>query len=346
MNDIPAGRPVTLHPTAFVAPGAVVVGDVTLGERSSVWFNTVVRGDVAPISVGEETNLQDNSTVHVDEGFPTRIGARVTVGHRSIVHGCTIEDDCLIGMGSVLLSGCRIGAGSLVGAASLVREGQVVPPGSLVLGSPARVVGEVNESHVAAIRRGSVTYAGLAMAWMKRGLARPADPWGMVARDRGPMSRQEWNAHVSELARSPGWVEARSAGLRASAWRRAEARPNAAEILLQMRDEDRRLRGPCLERLLRGEEGLVLEPPGAGEGREGEPAAMLEEWRGERTLLVRALAPLGPGHWWRIAGHPTRGPFNLGELVREWVDEDLDRRGRMDEALGSRGLHPVPEPGE
>lgn len=339
--DALSDRRVTLHPTTFVAPGAVVVGDVTLGPRSSVWFNTVVRGDVDAVSVGEDSNLQDNSTVHVDEGRPAVIGARVTVGHRTIVHGCVIEDDCLIGMGSVLLSGCRVGAGSLVGAASLVREGQVIPPGSLALGAPARVVGPVGETHLAAIRHGSSTYRELALACMRRGLARPADRLGAVMRDRGPMSRHEWEALVGELARSPEWVEARSAGA-GSAWRRADARPGAVDLLGLMLSSDRELRRPCLDRLLSGEEGVALDfheswAASAGD-RDLEPATALADWRKERTALVRALAPLGPERWSRIAGHPTRGPFTLAELVREWVEEDLERRARLDQALGRRGL--------
>ena len=148
-----------IHPSAFVAPGAVVVGAVSLAARSSVWFNTVVRGDTARIEVGEGTNLQDNTVVHVDQGQPALIGAGVTVGHRAIVHGCVIEDDCLIGMGSIVLSGARIGHGSLVGAGALVREGQDIAPGSLVVGAPARVVGPVSESHREAIRNGAAHYA-------------------------------------------------------------------------------------------------------------------------------------------------------------------------------------------
>ena len=107
-----------------------------------MWFNTVVRGDSERIEIGSHTNVQDNSTVHVDEGMPALVGNRVTVGHRAIVHGCVIGDDVLVGMGAVVLSGARIGAGSLIGASALVRENEVIPPGSLVLGSPAKVVGD------------------------------------------------------------------------------------------------------------------------------------------------------------------------------------------------------------
>src|SRR2546430_4492921 len=115
---IPAREAVNIdiHPTAFIAPGAVVLGDVTLGAHASVWYNAVLRGDMAAIVVGENTNLQDGTIVHVDERLPARIGARVGVGHRAILHGCTVEDDCLIGMGSVLLNGVHIGTGSVVAA--------------------------------------------------------------------------------------------------------------------------------------------------------------------------------------------------------------------------------------
>lgn len=121
------------------------MGDVTLGPRSSVWYGAVLRGDMARIVIGESTNIQDGTIVHVDEGRPALIGARVGVGHRVIVHGCTVEDECLIGMGSVLLNGVVIGSGSVVAAGAVVLEGMVVPPGSLVMGVPARVARPVDE---------------------------------------------------------------------------------------------------------------------------------------------------------------------------------------------------------
>ena len=160
---------VRLDPSVFVARGAVVVGDVELRARSSVWFNTVVRGDSAPVTVGEDTNLQDLCVVHEDEGLPAVIGARVTVGHRAILHGCIIGDDCLVGMGAIVLSGAQIGAGSLIGAGALVREGMRVPPGSLVIGMPARVVGPVGPDHREAIRRGAEHYVALARSYLERG---------------------------------------------------------------------------------------------------------------------------------------------------------------------------------
>jgi len=128
------------------------MGDVTLGPRASVWYGAVLRGDMDRIVVGEATNLQDGTIVHVDEGRPTLIGARVGVGHRVILHGCTVEDECLIGMGSVLLNGVVIGSGSVVAAGAVVLEGMVVPPGSLVLGVPARVARPVDEALRARIR--------------------------------------------------------------------------------------------------------------------------------------------------------------------------------------------------
>jgi carbonic anhydrase/acetyltransferase-like protein (isoleucine patch superfamily) len=135
-----------IHPTAFIAPNASVLGDVSLGEDSSVWYGAVLRGDVDAISVGMQTNLQDGTIVHVDEGVPCTIGARVGVGHRAILHGCTVEDDCLIGMGSVLLNGVRIGRGSVVAAGAVIPERMTVPPGSLVMGVPGRIVRPVGEA--------------------------------------------------------------------------------------------------------------------------------------------------------------------------------------------------------
>jgi len=128
------------------------MGDVTLGPRANVWYGAVLRGDMDRIVVGEATNLQDGTIVHVDERRPALIGARVGVGHRVILHGCTVEDECLIGMGSVLLNGVVIGSGSVVAAGAVVSEGMVVPPGSLVMGVPARVARPVDEALRARIR--------------------------------------------------------------------------------------------------------------------------------------------------------------------------------------------------
>jgi len=140
-----------IHPTAFIAPSAVVLGDVSLGRDASIWYHTVIRGDSAPISVGQSTNVQDLSMLHADEGFPCTLGARVCVGHRAILHGCTVEDDCLIGMGAILLNGVNVGRGSVVAAGAVLTEGTEVPPGSLVMGLPGRVVRPVDTELVARI---------------------------------------------------------------------------------------------------------------------------------------------------------------------------------------------------
>lgn len=134
-----AGRTPAIDPSAFVASGARVVGEVSLAEGSSVWYNAVLRGDSASVVLGAGSNLQDNVTVHVDAGHGVVIGADVSVGHNAVVHGCTIGDGSLIGMGSVVLSGARIGAGCLISGGAVVLEGTVVPDGSLVAGVPGKV---------------------------------------------------------------------------------------------------------------------------------------------------------------------------------------------------------------
>jgi carbonic anhydrase/acetyltransferase-like protein (isoleucine patch superfamily) len=150
-----------VHPTAFVHARAFVVGDVTLGERVSVWPTAVLRGDTSHIVVGAESNIQDGSVVHVDRGVPTTIGARVAIGHRAIVHGATIEDECLIGMGAILLNGVHVGRGSIVGAGAVCPEGMVIPPGSLVLGVPGRVVRATTDAERARIARTVASYLEL-----------------------------------------------------------------------------------------------------------------------------------------------------------------------------------------
>src|ERR1041385_2012831 len=129
-----------IHPTSFIHSTATVCGNVTLGARVSVWANAVIRGDSDTIEVGEDSNIQDGTVVHVDDGVPTKIGKRVGVGHRAIIHGATVEDDCLIGMGAILLNGVCVGTGSIVAAGAVVREGFEIPPNSLVMGVPGRVV--------------------------------------------------------------------------------------------------------------------------------------------------------------------------------------------------------------
>lgn len=131
--------------SAWVADTAVVRGNITLGEQVSIWFGAVLRGDEAPIMIGAESNIQDGAVLHVSANFPCQIGRRVTIGHRAIVHGCTIEDGVLIGMGAIVLDGAHIGKGAMVAAGAVVAPGMKVPPNSLVLGVPAKVRGALNE---------------------------------------------------------------------------------------------------------------------------------------------------------------------------------------------------------
>lgn len=133
-------------PTAWIAPGVTLLGDVVIGARSSVWYGSVLRGDADQIVIGCDTNIQDLTVVHVDTGVSCRVGDRVGVGHRAIIHGCTIEDDALIGMGAILLNGARVERGAVVGAGALVLEGRTIPAGMLAVGSPAQVVGPVGEA--------------------------------------------------------------------------------------------------------------------------------------------------------------------------------------------------------
>ncbi len=133
-----------IDPTAWIAPGAHVMGRVTLGAGASVWFGAALRGDNEAIVVGPGTNIQENSVLHTDWGFPLTIGANCTVGHKAMLHGCTIGDGTLIGMGATILNGAVIGQGCLIGAGSLITEGKVIPDGSLVMGAPGRVVRELD----------------------------------------------------------------------------------------------------------------------------------------------------------------------------------------------------------
>src|SRR5258707_2477606 len=145
--------------TAYIHPSAQVIGDVVVGERSSIWPNTTVRGDVHYIRIGEETNVQDNSCLHVQrDEFPLILGNRVTVAHSVTLHGCVIEDEVLIGMGAIVMNGARIGTGSIVAAGALVTEGMQVPPGSVVMGMPGKVRREATEQDRARITRHADSY--------------------------------------------------------------------------------------------------------------------------------------------------------------------------------------------
>ena len=149
-------------PTSWTAPTAVLVGDVALAEEASVWYGAVLRSESEPIRVGPRSNVQDGCVVHVDPGFPATLGRGVTVGHAAVLHGCTVEDDVLVGMGATVLNGARIGAGSMVAAGAVVLEGTQVPPGSLVAGVPAKVRRELSDEEKQAVRANADHYVALA----------------------------------------------------------------------------------------------------------------------------------------------------------------------------------------
>jgi len=151
-----------IAPTAWIDPTAVVIGDVTIGERSSVWPNAVLRGDVNKITIGEETNVQDGSVLHVEHALHELIlGNRVTVGHSVVLHGCTVEDDSLIGIGAIVLNGARIGRGSVIAAGALVPEGMQIPPGSMAMGVPAKIKREVTPEEQERFRVNAQHYVDL-----------------------------------------------------------------------------------------------------------------------------------------------------------------------------------------
>ncbi|WP_405878191.1 gamma carbonic anhydrase family protein [Streptomyces sp. NBC_01136] len=158
------GKDPRVDPEAFAAPTSVVIGDVTLHAGASVWYGAVLRADAGPIVIGADSNIQDNCTLHVDPGFPITVGERVSVGHNAVLHGATVEDDCLIGMGATVLNGAVIGAGSLVAAQALVPQGMQVPPGSLVAGVPAKVKRPLTEEERQGLTLNGTFYVDLAKA--------------------------------------------------------------------------------------------------------------------------------------------------------------------------------------
>jgi carbonic anhydrase/acetyltransferase-like protein (isoleucine patch superfamily) len=147
-----------IHPSAFIAPGAMIIGAVTIGEESSVWFNCVLRGDLEYIEVGERTNIQDGTVVHLDPGFPCVIGDDVTIGHGAIIHGCTVGDGAMISMGATILTGAKIGERAIIAAGAVVREGQEIPPDTLAMGLPAQVRREVTPADLERVRSGREGY--------------------------------------------------------------------------------------------------------------------------------------------------------------------------------------------
>ena len=158
----------TIDPSAYVDESAQVIGDVVVGAESSIWLNAVVRGDVNHIRVGRQSNLQDGVIVHVnhDPSYPTIVGERVTVGHAAILHGCVIEDRCLIGMGAILLNGSHVGSDSIVAAGTLVPERTVIPPRSLVMGSPGKVRRTLTDAELAVILEGAANYVRYRLDYM------------------------------------------------------------------------------------------------------------------------------------------------------------------------------------
>jgi carbonic anhydrase/acetyltransferase-like protein (isoleucine patch superfamily) len=152
----------TIDKSVYLAKGSVAAGDVTIGKDSSVWYNAVIRGDEAPIFIGDRTNIQDNAVVHVDAGLPVTIGSGVTVGHGAIVHSCSIGDDTLIGMGAIVLNGAMIGKNCIIGAGALVTQGTEIPDNSVAFGNPARVKHAITDEAIAANKKNADVYAELA----------------------------------------------------------------------------------------------------------------------------------------------------------------------------------------
>ncbi|SEE87785.1 gamma carbonic anhydrase family protein [Ruania alba] len=164
-----------VHPEAWLAPGCVVIGDVTLGAHASIWYGAVVRADQEEIAIGDRSNLQDGVVAHSDPGIPLRVGAGVTVGHNAVLHGCQVDDGVLIGMGARLLNGSSVGAGSLVAAGALVPEGMTIPAGVLAVGAPAKVRRDLTEEEVANLRRSAGEYVSLAHRHRQARRVAPAD---------------------------------------------------------------------------------------------------------------------------------------------------------------------------
>jgi carbonic anhydrase/acetyltransferase-like protein (isoleucine patch superfamily) len=159
--------PIRIHPTVFIAETATVVGDVTIARDASVWFGAVVRGDAEAIRIGEGTNIQDGCVVHADTGLPTTIGKRCVIGHRAVVHGATIADDVMVGIGAIILNGARIGEHSIVAAGALVTEGKEIPARSLVMGVPGRVVRTVTDEEIRRTTEGADGYVERARNYWK-----------------------------------------------------------------------------------------------------------------------------------------------------------------------------------
>ena len=153
------------HDTVFIAPNATLIGQIIIGAFSSIWFGVVIRAEYELVTIGEQTNIQDNSVIHVDPGSPVDIGNDVIIGHRSIIHGCTIGNNTLIGMGSVILNNVRIGNNCLIGANTLITEGMIIPDYSMVVGSPGKIVKIITVEQVNKIKQNALNYVQLAKAY-------------------------------------------------------------------------------------------------------------------------------------------------------------------------------------
>lgn len=156
-----AGRSPELHPDSWVAPNATVIGQVSIGAGASAWYGAILRAEAELIEIGAGANIQDGVTIHVDPGFPVRVGAGCSVGHNAVLHGCTIEDNSLVGMGAVVLNGAVVGFGSLIAAGAVVPQGAVIPPGSMVAGVPGKVRRQLSEDEIEGIRHNAVVYQEL-----------------------------------------------------------------------------------------------------------------------------------------------------------------------------------------
>jgi carbonic anhydrase/acetyltransferase-like protein (isoleucine patch superfamily) len=332
--EIPPRLP-DIHPGAFVATGAVVTGDVTLGDGASVWFQTVMRGDSDRIVIGRRSNVQDLTIVHNDVGCPTLVGAEVTIGHHAVIHGCVIEDRCLIGMGAILLSGSRIGTGSLVAAGALVRERQEIPPGSLVVGAPARVAGQVKPAHTEAIQRGADHYAALARSYAAAGLAAPGVGCSSTQRVAvaapGIVGEIEWEQWVTILEETPSWILARLGSTS------DDETTSALEIVNRRIDDDRQIASLAAKAGFRATPEKVtatrVEDFIVDEYRT--PTAMLEHWAAFRASVAEGLRRMGPSLWG--VGLPgDAGRTVVSGMVRGAAERDLATRRAIRNATEGR----------
>ncbi len=150
----------------FIAAGARIIGEVSIAANASIWYNTVIRADVQPVAIGQYTNIQDNCTLHVMYDFPCTLGSYITIGHNAVLHGCTVADNCLIGIGTIILGYAEIGENCIIGAGSLIAEHKKIPPNSLVMGSPGKIIRQVSSEEIEAVRQAALKYAEVARDYM------------------------------------------------------------------------------------------------------------------------------------------------------------------------------------